>query len=269
MVEASDTGQLPLIDRVGQKLQSARLAANLDLTDISERTRIPMRHLDAIERSDFGALPSFTYAAGFVRAYARTVGLDEVSLARDLRLELGRETEAMAGGMADEIADPARIPPRWLALAALLILILCAGGYALWRSALLRPEAPLTEQSSKPARPAARKAPAPVAPAVILTAKADVRLRVFDQGGAVLFDGVKKAGESFQLPASAQQPMLQTDRLDQISISLGGVPITLDSDAPQKVTDFSLSAAALKPRITAPQPPQASEPTNTATTRQP
>ena len=75
MAEATSDAMLPLIERVGDRLRAARLSAGLSLEDIAEKTRIPLRHLDALERSDYAALPSFTYAAGFVRAFARALGV--------------------------------------------------------------------------------------------------------------------------------------------------------------------------------------------------
>jgi cytoskeletal protein RodZ len=46
----------------------------MSLAEIGARTRVPLRHLEAIEASNYGALPSPTYAVGFVRAYARALG---------------------------------------------------------------------------------------------------------------------------------------------------------------------------------------------------
>ena len=48
---------------------------------MAARTRVPLRHLEAIEQGAYEALPSQTYAVGFARAYARAVGLDEVATA--------------------------------------------------------------------------------------------------------------------------------------------------------------------------------------------
>ena len=45
----------------------------------------PLRHLQAIEDGDYGAMPTPTYAVGFAKAYARAVGEDEVEIAREVR----------------------------------------------------------------------------------------------------------------------------------------------------------------------------------------
>jgi cytoskeletal protein RodZ len=67
---------------VGEKLRDARVALGLDLADVAARTRIPQRHLAAIEQSQYSGLPSITYAMGFAKGYARAVELDEAQIAR-------------------------------------------------------------------------------------------------------------------------------------------------------------------------------------------
>ncbi|WP_409456254.1 helix-turn-helix domain-containing protein [Sphingomonas sp. J315] len=55
--EPGDTPNLFPV-KVGEKLRDARLAAGLELADIAGRTRVPQRHLAAIEASDYSGLPS-------------------------------------------------------------------------------------------------------------------------------------------------------------------------------------------------------------------
>jgi len=78
---------------VGERLQQARVRAGLSLREISARTKIRAALLDAIEREDFGQLPRGLLARGFLRAYAREVGLDPESVVRQFQHEF--ESEAM------------------------------------------------------------------------------------------------------------------------------------------------------------------------------
>jgi cytoskeletal protein RodZ len=59
---------------VGELLQEARLAQQLDLTAVSERTRISVRYLEAIEANDRKVLPSGFFYKSFVDQYARFLG---------------------------------------------------------------------------------------------------------------------------------------------------------------------------------------------------
>ena len=61
---------------VGEKLKAERERLGLSLSDLAASTRVPMRHLDSIEKSEFSNLPGTTYTLGFTRSYARAVQLD-------------------------------------------------------------------------------------------------------------------------------------------------------------------------------------------------
>jgi cytoskeletal protein RodZ len=113
---------------VGSELRSAREAQGLTLEDIAAQTRIPRRHLESLEISDWQRLPAPTYTMGFAKSYASAVGLDRTLVAERLRDEMGgvRPTHS-APSEVFERADPARTMPKWLvfgAIAAVLVLVL-------------------------------------------------------------------------------------------------------------------------------------------------
>lgn len=54
----------------------ARESKGLSLEDVCKRTHIPVRKLEAIERGDFSELGSQTFAAGYIRNYAKVIGQD-------------------------------------------------------------------------------------------------------------------------------------------------------------------------------------------------
>ena len=66
---------------IGERLLRAREAKGLSLDDVASQTRIPIRHLQNIEREEWDALPAPTYAVGFARNYANAVGLDGAEIA--------------------------------------------------------------------------------------------------------------------------------------------------------------------------------------------
>jgi cytoskeleton protein RodZ len=49
----------------------------ITLNEISESTKISRRHLESLETEDFESLPGGIFNKGFVRAYARFLGIDE------------------------------------------------------------------------------------------------------------------------------------------------------------------------------------------------
>ena len=61
----------------GEKLKKAREKRSITLEQISLSTKIGTRMLQALEDDKFGQLPGGIFNKGFVRSYARFVGLDE------------------------------------------------------------------------------------------------------------------------------------------------------------------------------------------------
>jgi cytoskeletal protein RodZ len=61
----------------GENLRQARQARNITLQEIAASTKISSRALQALEDEHFEQLPGGIFNKGFVRAYARCVGLDE------------------------------------------------------------------------------------------------------------------------------------------------------------------------------------------------
>jgi cytoskeleton protein RodZ len=61
----------------GENLRQAREARNITLLEIAAATKIGSRSLKALEDEQFDQLPGGIFNKGFVRAYARYVGVDE------------------------------------------------------------------------------------------------------------------------------------------------------------------------------------------------
>ena len=65
---------------LGETLQRARLARGVTLEEAERTTRISRRYLEALENENFGLLPAPVYARGFLRTYARYLGLEPADL---------------------------------------------------------------------------------------------------------------------------------------------------------------------------------------------
>jgi cytoskeleton protein RodZ len=72
---------------VGSALAAARRNLGLTLEEISETTRVRVRHLEALESGQFDQLPSRPFTIGYVRAYAKALGLDADTTAARFRTE--------------------------------------------------------------------------------------------------------------------------------------------------------------------------------------
>ena len=66
-------------DHFGARLCARRESYGLSLSEISELTNIRIDYLAAIEAMDDDALPAIGYTIGYVRSYAKAVGIDDAS----------------------------------------------------------------------------------------------------------------------------------------------------------------------------------------------
>lgn len=237
---------------VGERLRIARESRRLSLDDIATQTRVPLRHLEAIERSEWGQLPAPTYSIGFARAYAEIVGLDRQEIGDDLRIELGggRQTSAVE---SFQPADPARVPPRTLAIIAGLVAVSLLAGYGYYRTVALgdvQPQILNVDNGATPPPNAAdatspATAGAPASGPVVITAAEDVWVRIYERDGATLRETILAAGQRYEVPATATDPLLRTGRADLLRVSVGDTVAPPVGPANQLIKDVSLKPQAL------------------------
>jgi cytoskeletal protein RodZ len=271
---------------VGARLREAREARGQTLDEIGKQTRIPVRHLVQIEEGRLEGLPAAPYSAGFVKAYARVVDLDPVAMSQQFRTEFAASVQASPRIAYEpyEPADPVRLPPRLLAIVALLIAVLLVAGYGIWRSGILTGEgaderarlaasgAPVGAPENNPA-PVAGQPVTPAAPAsgaVVLTAAQDTWFEVSDKAsGTRLYTGVLKQGQSWSVPPTVGDPVIKTGRPEGLTVTVGGQPVAPLGEPAHTISNVSLKAAALTahpapassavaPPATAPAPSAAS-----------
>ncbi|MGR6328931.1 helix-turn-helix domain-containing protein [Sphingomonas sp. XXL09] len=260
----------------GGRLRVAREARGLSLAEIAGRTRVPQRHLEALETGNYGALPAPTYAMGFSKAYARAVGLDEVAVAQDVRGELDRLGPRQPEYVPYETADPARVPSRGVAVIAAGVAVAVLVLVALWYGTTLFQSyrtgstdgGPVASQTiaAAPAAPAATPTAAPAqGEQVRLTANDEVWLRVYDADNKTLYLGTMKPGDSFDVPTDAKQPMINVGRPDKLAVTLNGSAVPPLGDGSRAIKDVRVDGAALAARING-QPLPVATPVATAET---
>ena len=130
------------VESFGARLKKEREQRGVTLDDIALSTKIGKRFLQALEDEHFEQLPGGIFSRGFVRAYARHLGIDEEQAIadylsattpssieqtpqtpqNDLPVELAQQLEDRESDRA------ARVP--WALFASLLLIV--ALGFALW-----------------------------------------------------------------------------------------------------------------------------------------
>lgn len=257
----------PHLQSTGALLRQAREQKDMSLEEIAKKTRIPQRHLAALESGDFGALPGRTYTIGFAKSFARSVGLSDASIGTQLREEMeeqghGAYQPEMSGYAP---ANPSSIPPRYLAWTAAGIGIFVLVGYLVWRTLILNP-GEITEVADSSS--AAEAGPANSDPqtiessgttpasdgTVVLTATETVWMKVYDAEGKRLFENQMAAGDTFTVPADANEPQILTGRPDALTVTIDGQVVPQLGTAERTIKDVGVSAAALLARGEASNP---------------
>lgn len=78
---------------LGEKLRKAREEKGISISEVAEQTRISPLYLDAIDADNFKPLPGGIFNKGFIRSYAKYVGVDEQEALDDYkRMSAASET---------------------------------------------------------------------------------------------------------------------------------------------------------------------------------
>ncbi|WP_188236182.1 helix-turn-helix domain-containing protein [Sphingopyxis sp. LK2115] len=259
---APQQGELA-ITRTGDRLRLAREAAGLSLADVATRTRITQRHLAAIERSEFSELPGRTYVTGFARAYARAVDLPEAEIGAAIRQEL-EEDEYGARPLyeAYEPTDPARLPTARLTWTLVIVTLLLASAYGVWRFLSVEPdealiaaqnrdaeasEAPESAASTTPAAKVGGSSAEVAANApVVLTGLSEVWIGFDDAEGKTENWRTLDPGETYEVPpAYIEQFTLRTSIPQALKVTVGGRDVGPVGPADTLVKNISLKPADL------------------------
>lgn len=235
----------------GDKLREAREAQGLTLADIAGRTRVPTRHLEAIENGDYGNMPSPTYAIGFAKAYARAVGLDDKAIGSEVRNNPQLPLAPVTDYEAYQPRDGKRVPSFGLATVAGLIGVLVVILVILWYGTGLlggsnQPAAAPVENTIVAAP---EPTPTPAAGGQVrLTATDSVWVKIQDATGKTLFEKTMAAGDYYDVPGDANGPVINVGRADKIQVTVNGSAVPPLGDGKLAISGVPISAAALQAR---------------------
>ena len=253
----------------GAWLRRQREMREIDLREIADRTKISLRYLEAMEQDRFDILPAPVFARGFLREYARYVGLNPDDVVNHYLATLQEaDGSAEEEGIPLSTASRGAVSKRFLVI--LVVVLLLAGAvyaYFYQRSRRSHEEAvpppiaaPVSESRQVPPEPSpppvAEAAPgAPLVVTLDFTQKCWVEAQV---------DGERResklfvAGESLQLEAQQRVVLGTLGNADGVQIQVNGEPYALPAPraADGSVRDLVIEApnaetgaAALRPAL--------------------
>ncbi len=210
----------------GERLRAAREALGQSIDEVEAAIHVRAAILEGVEAMDMRRLPAGPYVAGFVRAYARHVGLDPGAIDAQFRAETApraSKPRVTAAPVRKPVGAPVR--PIAAALAALILIVVVAITLSTRRAPPIDEVEPVSDALRVWLRedPGADAfTPAPGA-AVSLIARTPTTVRVQAASGRIFFDGPLARGARLDLPQLAG---LRVD-----AANAGAVEVVLDGEA--------------------------------------
>ncbi|HCL76138.1 helix-turn-helix domain-containing protein [Stutzerimonas nitrititolerans] len=134
MIAPQSEAAVPSLNNPGETLRIARESKNLSLQSVAQQLNLSERALARIEAGDFSQLPGHTFARGYVRAYAKLLGLDQNRLVQEFDQHTGTTATGSSVNSLGHIDQPVRLSRnmvRFFLFALLLLLI--GGGFYWWQ----------------------------------------------------------------------------------------------------------------------------------------
>lgn len=110
-----------VLKQVGSEFKKKRQAAKLKVADVSKQLRIKKSYIQGIEDGDVTQVPSEAYVLGYIRHYAKLLGLRPEDYIERLR---SSEQVIQAVGSRDIITDKEFLPSPKIISASLGLLVL-------------------------------------------------------------------------------------------------------------------------------------------------
>ena len=155
---------------IGAVLTEARERLGLSIEEAALQLRLGSRQVQALENNDYASLPGVTFVRGFLRNYARLLGLDPESLLQALRSHTQESAQQSISLHSEKIALARRDKKSWLSYAIASVLVgLILGG---WMAYMDHREGRAVNPGAKTIEPVVEK-PAVTEPVVAEPAKVD------------------------------------------------------------------------------------------------
>jgi cytoskeleton protein RodZ len=122
----------------GERLRREREKRGVSLEEIAGSTKIGTRSLRALEEDAFESLPGGIFNRGFVRAYARTLGLDEEQYLSDFNAAYGEYLAANGPPPVEAEHETEKQPEArfafWPVVAVSAFAVILGSGWFAWKT---------------------------------------------------------------------------------------------------------------------------------------
>ncbi|UQI32151.1 helix-turn-helix domain-containing protein [Pseudomonas bijieensis] len=116
----------------GETLRQARESNGWSLAEVALKLNLTAASLGNLEAGAFDKLPGHTFARGYIRAYAKLLGMDQTVLVQQFDQYTGSDAQGSSVHSLGRIEEPVRVSHTILRIVSLLLLIAVIGGGFVW-----------------------------------------------------------------------------------------------------------------------------------------
>ncbi|WP_431700809.1 RodZ domain-containing protein [Pseudomonas sp. BR20] len=116
----------------GDTLRQARESNGWSLAEVALKLNLTTTSLGNLEAGAFDKLPGHTFARGYIRAYAKLLGIDQAVLVQQFDQFTGTDSQGSNVHGLGRIEEPVRVSHTILRIVSLLLLIAVIGGGFVW-----------------------------------------------------------------------------------------------------------------------------------------
>ncbi|ONM43826.1 hypothetical protein BXT89_10840 [Halopseudomonas pachastrellae] len=120
MAGMAETGSL---GSPGQTLREAREARSMSVAEVAQELKISRQAVERLEQGQYDSLPGDTFARGYIRSYARLMGMDPARLALAFDRERGIEVRERSVSSIARVEPPSRSGRRLMWWSSVLIIV--------------------------------------------------------------------------------------------------------------------------------------------------
>ncbi len=118
----------------GETLRQARESNGWSLAEVALKLNLTVSSLSNLEAGAFDKLPGHTFARGYIRTYAKLLGMDQAVLVQQFDQSTGTDSKGSNVHSLGRIEEPVRVSHTILRIVSLLLLVaVVGGGFAWWQ----------------------------------------------------------------------------------------------------------------------------------------
>ncbi|MGR2709993.1 Cro/Cl family transcriptional regulator [Pseudomonas sp. IB20] len=225
----------------GETLRQARESNGWSLAEVALKLNLTTTSLGNLEAGAFDKLPGHTFSRGYIRAYAKLLGIDQTVLVQEFDQFTGTDSQGSNVHGLGRIEEPVRVSHTILRIVSLLLLIaVIGGGFVWWQDQASQRSKDLTSNAMEHVE--------------VESADGTTQIHPLDEPED---QAVAEGQAAPQAPATAEQPVPEAGTAPAAAVTAPTVPATPATPAAPAAQAHTPAVAAPAPVATTPAAPAA------------